>query len=171
MNDNCSTTINVYGQSLEAKVIATCLSNSNFKVKVRKGVDYDLDAHETQVAAEPKLTSYYSNALRSGKLRASSDSASKDSIHWVIYKGKDDRSLIEFLLSLLEKKSNPQTIILTTNLAIGLHDFVKSEIESLCEANSLKKHHQIVTIPPFIREGTAIDDFINPPLLLIGGRL
>lgn len=160
--------VNVYGESLEAKTIAACLAKSGFFVGITEGLSCDINYHEKYLASEPGLNQLLEDMSAVGQLNHYSRKRSDANIHWVVYKGKSSDSLIKFILSLVRGKTEKQHIILTTSLGIGTHETIKLEVDLLLSRSESNEQHEIITIPTFFREGTAISDFYAPQLLLIG---
>ncbi|NVK20913.1 MAG: UDP-glucose/GDP-mannose dehydrogenase family protein [Kangiellaceae bacterium] len=159
--------INVYGDSLESWAIAACLAQSDFKTSICKGPESEVSIKVNQTYSEPNLDLLIDDMLSSGKLSMKQTLFNKANIHWIVYKGKSLDQLLKFILLLCDN-SIPQKIIITTNLGVGTHDFISSNIQQTAINESFSLCHELITIPTFIREGSAIKDFYSPPLLLIG---
>ena len=85
---NSSHKVNVYGESLEAKTIATCLAKSGFFVGITEGLSCDINYHEKHLAAEPGLNQLLEDMSAAGQLTHYSSNRNDANIHWVVYKGK-----------------------------------------------------------------------------------
>jgi GDP-mannose 6-dehydrogenase len=73
------------------------------------------------------------------------------------------RRVVEELAGLLGERSRPLTIAVRSTVYPGTCEEVVMEAMAGC------RHVSVVSNPEFLREGTAVKDFMQPPLLVVGG--
>ena len=67
----------------------------------------------------------------------------------------------------LKQKDTFHVIVIRSTVLPGTNEKVRDIIENISGKNS-KKHFAVVSNPEFLREGTAVNDYFNPPYTLIG---
>ncbi len=168
MTNNESLKVNVYGRSLEAKTVAACLADNDFYVNNCLGLSCDLPVPESPSLVEPQLEDLIQDGLKRGLLKSKDKPNDDANIHWVVYRGNNQSNIVRFIVSLIAKKKGKQTIILTTNLPVGTHETIKLEVKKIIDDLDINEAYDVISIPLFFREGSLIQDFYDPPILLIG---
>jgi GDP-mannose 6-dehydrogenase len=77
-------------------------------------------------------------------------------------------TVITDIAAILPQKTSFHTIVIRSTVLPGSTE----EIISLIEKKSLKKHEKdfcVLVNPEFLREGNAVDDYLNPSITVIGG--
>ena len=67
----------------------------------------------------------------------------------------------------LKQKDSHHVVVIRSTVLPGTNDKVRHIIENVSGKNH-EKHFVVVSNPEFLREGTAVHDFFNPPYTLIG---
>lgn len=176
-----SYSIAVVGLGYVGCVTAACLAHLEHRVC---GVDVDA-AKVRQVLAgespfyEPKLTGLIGECVRSGRLRATTslEECVREAEFCVICVGtpldSDGLPMLEPLCRLVSESAKrlaqrnreperPPVIVVRTTILPGSCDSV---LRPLVAAHGLP----LVFNPEFLREGCAVDDFLAPGLIVLGG--
>lgn len=154
--------IALYGSTLESYVAATSLCSMGHAVKLFT-VDSDLTADDYQlIENEPELKKLVDKNTEGKMLTVGNGVSPIDAeLHWVFFKG-DSLLKLENLLFKICENNNGVNLVLSSSLGIGSYHSILQKLSSKYDDFNL------ATIPPFIREGSAIKDFESPELLLIG---
>lgn len=171
--------IAVIGTGYVGLVTGTCLADIGHRVIC---VDNDKDKidmlkHGKIPIYEPGLSSLVSKNVRKKRLFFCNDIAEAVKISQVIFiavgtppraKGEADLSAVEDVAEKIAKNMNSYKLIVQkSTVPIATGDWVESTI------SMFKKKHakfDIASNPEFLREGTAIEDFMYPDRIVIGAE-
>jgi GDP-mannose 6-dehydrogenase len=67
----------------------------------------------------------------------------------------------------LKQKNTFHVVVIRSTVLPGTNEKVRNIIENISDRKS-EKHFAVVSNPEFLREGTAVNDYYNPPYTLIG---
>ncbi|WP_251360129.1 nucleotide sugar dehydrogenase [Kangiella sp. TOML190] len=156
--------ISIYGSTLEAYVTAVCLALTENSVTLFSNSFPAEDDELPFIKSEPSLTNKLSEAIKENTLKVRETSAFINAnIHWLFYKGKNFDELLYVIKELLSDQE-AVSVVISTTLGVGTYNRLYNHFENEVKNGFLK----LATLPSFIREGRALDDFANPELLLIG---
>ncbi len=129
---------------------------------------------------EQEIDSIISEQHQSGRISATSDSlyAVKNSEISIICVGTPSTNNGHLNLSAifkvaeeigvsLKQKDTFHVVVIRSTVLPGTNAKVKGIIESVSDKNG-EEHFAVVSNPEFLREGTAVNDYFNPPYTLIG---
>jgi GDP-mannose 6-dehydrogenase len=174
--------LSVFGLDYVGAVAAGCLASQGHEVIV---VDPDADKVDmlrrgVAPVNEPGLSHLMKNAVKAGRLRATTDIAEAiaGSSLTSICAGTTDqqnRHDLSFTLALCEEigralmdKPKFHAIVLRSALRPGtMRDFVIPALER-ASGKRAGADFGIAVYPEFLRRGTAIDDYLNPPAIILG---
>lgn len=162
--------INVFGDSIEAAAISSCLASDVKSVNLVSKNSSRLNKVLKSNHADHKLEVLYKEACNSGRLMVSSQKNENANIHWIVYKSKDYNEVKQLVDDILRTKVDKQYLILSSLLPIGTHDRLNFHISDKYKSGDCSSQHELITIPQFFREGNAVQDFFYPPSLLIGTK-
>jgi len=182
MVKNVKNTISVFGLGYVGCVSIACLSKSGYKVI---GVDsnntkVDLINRGIPTIVEPGLDDLIKKGSLSGNITATNDPeyAINNSNIIIITVGTPSfkngeldlthvYSVAETIGHSLKSIDSYLTIAIRSTIKPGTCDYVKDIIEKK-SGKLAGKDFSVVANPEFLREGTAINDYENPPYVLIG---
>ena len=154
----------------DAGYIVNCLDSNESKIdNLKKGI---LPIYERKLQSliksnykEKRLffTTSYKDALKSSKIVfIAVDTPSKKN-------GQANLSSIKNVcLQLSKYLSNGMIIIEKSTVPVGTSDFIKNTIKkNLAKIKKNIKFH-VVSNPEFLKEGTAVDDFLKPDRIIVG---
>ncbi len=169
--------ITVVGTGYVGLVTATCLADTGNHV-----VGLDIDAAKVeQLAAgvctiyEPGLGELLSDNLRAGRLRFTTDLDDAVAHGGVIFvtvgtparaDGSADTSAIEQIChDIADRMDEPKIVVVKSTVPVGTCVRLKREMLA-------KTEHRlnVVSNPEFLKEGTAVDDFLRPDRIVIGAE-
>jgi UDPglucose 6-dehydrogenase len=85
--------------------------------------------------------------------------------------GSADLSYVEQAVKELAKYMNKYKVIVDkSTVPIGTGKLVKRKIEDELKARGVEYDFDVVSNPEFLREGSAIDDFMNPDRIIVGAE-
>ena len=166
----------VIGTGYVGLVTGVCFSEIGHQV-----VCIDIDAAKIQKLQkglcpiyEPSLTNYLERNLRMGRLSFSTDLSSiKDTPVVFLAIGTpsrdDGRACLSYLYgaleSVIEEMVDKTTIVIKSTVPVTTADTVRDFVR-----DRTTKAFSIVSNPEFLREGTAVEDFMRPNRVVIGCR-
>jgi len=169
--------ITVVGTGYVGLVSSTCLADTGNHV-----VGLDIDAAKVEQLSrgvstiyEPGLHDLLTDNLRAGRLRFTTEFDEAIAHGQVIFitigtppqpDGSADTSAIERIChAIAETMNEPKTVVVKSTVPVGTCDRLEREILG-------KTPHplSVVSNPEFLKEGTAIDDFLRPDRVVIGAE-
>jgi UDPglucose 6-dehydrogenase len=173
--------VTVVGTGYVGSVTAVCLAFLDHDVI---GLDIDR-ARAKQLTAgqmpfhEPGVAARLEQALKSGRLSFTSDPATAAENADVIFlcvgtpastSGVPDMSQVEAAVRSIAPHLKPGAVIVNkSTVPVGSGNWVNTMIEeALPGVNGIKFH--VVSNPEFLREGSAIEDFLYPDRIVLGGE-
>ncbi|MGB8013344.1 MAG: nucleotide sugar dehydrogenase [Terriglobales bacterium] len=175
--------VSVFGLGYVGSVSAACFASMGHKVI---GVDVSrakvemMDSGRTPII-EARMSEMVAEAQRAGLLRATTDSTAavlESEVSFVcvgtpsLKNGKLDLSHIESVAreigAAIRQKKSPHVFVLRSTVLAGT---TESVVLPILEKESGKKCGQGFTVcynPEFMREGSAVADFLNPPYTILG---
>jgi len=150
------------------------------------GIDTDLEKCELISNSippfhEPKLKNYQKNALENGlKIKTEIDeSVLKSDFIFITVgtpTGKNGKIILKYVYSVIDElgkliktKKKILKIVLKSTVVPGTANNLKMRLKK--KYNLIEgKHYHLLTNPEFLKEGSAINDTINPHLIVIGGN-
>jgi UDPglucose 6-dehydrogenase len=173
------TTICVIGAGYVGLVTAACLADLGNQVQV---VDIDSDRIEGLRAAvlpfhEPGLREVVLRAEEGGRLRFTTDY--RDALSGVEFAfiavstpegeaGECDLTAVEqAAVSIAGAATGPLVVVNKSTVPIGTGDRVRALME---EPGLLRHHVDVISNPEFLREGSAVYDFMHPDRIVIGAH-
>jgi GDP-mannose 6-dehydrogenase len=176
-------TISVFGLGYVGTVTAACLAHKGYNVI---GVDLSLAKVEAMQAGrnpivEPQVGELISQSRAGGRLHATSDSEyavlnSEISFLCVgtpsLRNGKLDLGHIEPVCreigEILKKKSGFHLVVLRSTVLPGTAETIVVPALEKTSGKTLGQGFGICVNPEFMREGTAVSDFLEPSMTIIG---
>jgi GDP-mannose 6-dehydrogenase len=172
--------ITVFGMGYVGCVTAACLGEMGHSVT---GVDLQeakvslVNAGKSPVV-EPGLTDLIVRGVHGGRLRATQRAQALGDVSLVCVgtPGKDNGSLdlsqMERVISeigdLLRRENRFHVVVIRSTVLPGTLDNVVRPLLEQTSGKQEGKDFAICMNPEFMREGTGIDDFYNPPFTIIG---
>lgn len=172
--------ITIFGAGYVGLVTGTCLAELGNHVLC---VDVDvnkiarLQAGEC-VIHEPGLPELLNKNIKAGRLLFTSnmDKAVEHGFYQFIAVGtpqdEDGSADLSYVLSVAksvgEKMNDYRLIIIKSTVPVGTADKVKQTVENALLQRNLKVEFDIASNPEFLREGAAIDDFMNSDRIIVG---
>ncbi len=178
-----SLSVSIFGLGYVGSVSAACFASMGHKVI---GVDVSrskvemMDSGRTPIV-EARMSEMVAEARRSGRLRATNDANDavlNSEVSFVcvgtpsLKNGKLDLSHIESVAreigAAIRQKKSPHVFVLRSTVLAGTTETV---VLPILEKESGKKRGADFTVcynPEFMREGSAVADFLNPPYTILG---
>ena len=175
--------VSIFGLGYVGSVSAACFASMGHKVI---GVDLSrpkvemLDSGRTPII-EARMSELVGEASQAGRLRATTDAADavlNSEVSFVcvgtpsMKNGKLDLSHIENVAreigAAIRQKKSPHVFVLRSTVLPGTTETI---VLPILEKESGKKCGQDFTVcynPEFMREGSAVADFLNPPYTILG---
>ena len=175
--------VSIFGLGYVGSVSAACFASMGHKVI---GVDLSrpkvemLDSGRTPII-EARMSELVAEASQAGRLRATTDAADavlNSEVSFVcvgtpsMKNGKLDLSHIENVAreigAAIRQKKSPHVFVLRSTVLPGTTETI---VLPILEKESGKKCGQGFTVcynPEFMREGSAVADFLNPPYTILG---
>jgi GDP-mannose 6-dehydrogenase len=175
--------VSIFGLGYVGSVSAACFASMGHKVI---GVDLSrpkvemLDSGRTPII-EARMSELVAEANKAGRLRATTDSADavvNSEVSFVcvgtpsLKNGKLDLGHIENVAreigAAIRQKKSPHVFVLRSTVLPGTTETI---VLPILERESGKKCGQDFTVcynPEFMREGSAVADFLNPPYTILG---
>ena len=175
--------VSIFGLGYVGSVSAACFSSMGHKVI---GVDVSrakvemMDSGRTPII-EARMSEMVAEAHRAGLLNATTDATAavlNSEVSFVcvgtpsLKNGKLDLSHIEHVAreigAAIRQKKSPHVFVLRSTVLAGTTETV---VLPILEKESGKKCGQDFTVcynPEFMREGSAVGDFLNPPYTILG---
>jgi UDPglucose 6-dehydrogenase len=169
--------ITVIGAGYVGLVTGTCLADSGNHVV---GVDKDQRKLERLRAGqspiyEPGLSDLLTHNLKAGRLRFTDDLAGSVAASEVVFiavgtppraDGTADLSAVEAVAEAVGRALARKTVVVNkSTVPVGTGDRVEAIIRTVA-----KHAFFVVSNPEFLKEGTAIDDFLRPDRVVIGAN-
>jgi GDP-mannose 6-dehydrogenase len=180
-----SLSISLFGLGYVGSVSAACFAHVGHRVV---GVDVsrgkvDMLASGKSPIVEPRVSALLAEAHAAGLLHATTDAKTavmQTDISFVcvgtpsLRSGKLDLSHIEFVsreigAALREKKAH-HTIVLRSTVLPGTTESVMIPILETASGLKAGVDFSVVYNPEFMREGSAVADFLQPPYTILGSR-
>ena len=171
--------VSVYGAGYVGLVTAACLADVGNRVTC---VDISAD----RIAAlkrgeipiyEPGLEDLVEANVRAGRLSFSTniDDAIDGDIHFIAVgtpQGEDGSSDVSYVLTLArqlgERLRRASVIVTKSTVPVGTSERVRAEIAAALAARGLSLPFEVASNPEFLKEGSAIGDFMRPDRVVIG---
>jgi GDP-mannose 6-dehydrogenase len=174
--------ISVFGLGYVGTVTSACLAKLGHKITGVDILDYKVsDINEGIAPIEEKGLS---EMLRRYRKNISATSSTHDAIMGTgisfICVGTPPKSNGDMDFSAIEKtcfdigaslfmKKKPHVIVIRSTMFPGSFEKVKDVLEK-ASGKKCGKDFFLLTNPEFLREGTAMEDFFNPPMIIIGAE-
>ncbi|KTD00675.1 UDP-glucose 6-dehydrogenase [Legionella geestiana] len=173
--------IAVYGAGYVGLVTAVCLAHMGQKVVC---VDIDISRVESLRRGESPiheagLPEMLASTLASGMLAFSSsvdDAAKAATIHFIATgtPGRPDGSpdlsqVFGVAEQVAEHCVKDGILIVKSTVPVGTGDAIEAKVEDVLKARKCTLSLGVVSNPEFLREGTAVKDFLHPDRLVLGG--
>ena len=169
--------ITVVGTGYVGLVSATCLADTGNHV-----VGLDIDAGKVEQLSEgictiyePGLNDLLADNLRAKRLRFTTDFDDAVAHGEVIFitvgtppkdDGSADTSAIEQIgRQIAEKMAEPKTVVIKSTVPVGTCDRLEAEM-----LTRTRHPLHVASNPEFLKEGTAVDDFLRPDRIVIGAE-
>lgn len=172
--------ITIFGAGYVGLVTGTCLAelgNHVVCVDVDKNKIARLQAGEC-VIHEPGLPELLNKNIKAGRLLFTSnlDEAVAHGFYQFIAVGtpqdEDGSADLSYVLSVAksvgERIKDYRLLIIKSTVPVGTADKVKQTVEAALLQRNLKVEFDIASNPEFLREGAAIDDFMNSDRIIVG---
>ncbi|MGB9073310.1 MAG: UDP-glucose/GDP-mannose dehydrogenase family protein [Terriglobales bacterium] len=177
--------VSVFGLGYVGSVSAACFASMGHKVI---GVDVSrakvemMDSGRTPII-EARMQELVAEASRAGRLRATSDAAhavSNSDVSFVcvgtpsLKSGKLDLSHIQNVAreigAAIRQKKSPHVFVLRSTVLPGTTETVVLPILEKESGKQCGKDFTVCYNPEFMREGSAVADFLQPPYTILGAR-
>ncbi|HUI42630.1 MAG TPA: UDP-glucose/GDP-mannose dehydrogenase family protein [Terriglobia bacterium] len=180
-----SLSISVFGLGYVGSVTAACLAHQGYRVV---GVDVSRQKVETlgggrSPIVEAQMQELVSEGCRAGRLTATTDAGAavrETDISFVavgtpsLRSGKLDLSHIERVASeigtALRHKLGGHTVVLRSTMLPGSTEGVAIPALEAASGRRAGPDFSVCYNPEFLREGSAVADFLDPPCTVLGGR-
>jgi UDPglucose 6-dehydrogenase len=172
--------ISIYGSGYVGLVTATCLAEVGNEV-VCMDIDTDKIEHLKQGCIpiyEPGLEQLVQDNIATGRLRFTSDVAEavQHGLFQFIAVGtppdEDGSADLQYVLAVAESIAQHmdgyRIIIDKSTVPVGTADKVKSRISAILQSRGQPYEFDVVSNPEFLKEGSAINDFMKPDRIIIG---
>jgi UDPglucose 6-dehydrogenase len=172
--------ISIYGSGYVGLVTATCLAEVGNEV-VCMDIDTDKIEHLKQGRIpiyEPGLEQLVQDNIATGRLRFTSDVAEavQHGLFQFIAVGtppdEDGSADLQYVLavagSIAQHMDGYRIIIDKSTVPVGTADKVKSRISAILQSRGQPYEFDVVSNPEFLKEGSAINDFMKPDRIIIG---
>ncbi|MBP1661059.1 MAG: nucleotide sugar dehydrogenase [Candidatus Aminicenantes bacterium] len=175
-------TISILGTGYVGLVTGTCLSEFGLNVvcmdtdarKIR-----DLEQSKVPIY-EPGLPALISKNFAAGRLKFTTDIAAAVSASTVIFlavptpPGEDGSADLQYVLAaanaIAEHMADYKVIVNKSTVPIGTGRKVKETVRAGLDRRGLALDFDVVSNPEFLREGSAIRDFMHPDRIVIGSE-
>lgn len=176
--------VTLFGLGYVGSVTATCLAARGHDVM---GVDTDpgkvaVLASGKSPVVEPGLDELVAQVIGSGKLRATTSIAEglKDSDLSLVCVGTPSgtggatdlsyvRRVITEIGTQIANSTRPHTVVVRSTVPPGTVDDVVVPLLEEASGRKVGGDLQVAMCPEFLREGSSVTDFFEPPFLVIGG--
>jgi GDP-mannose 6-dehydrogenase len=177
--------VTLFGLGYVGSVTATCLAARGHRVV---GVDTDAGKVATVNAGrptviEPGLDALAAEAVASGALRASTSAADglTDSDISLVCVGTPSapngstdltyvKRVVEEIGRALAGSDRPHTVVIRSTVPPGTVDEVVTPVLAAASGRAVGTDLRVAMCPEFLREGSSVQDFFEPPFLVIGGE-
>jgi UDPglucose 6-dehydrogenase len=174
--------ISILGTGYVGLVTGTCLSEFGMNVicmdtdarKIR-----DLEQSKVPIY-EPGLPALISKNFAAGRLKFTTDIAAAVSASTVIFlavptpPGEDGSADLQYVLAaanaIAEHMADYKVIVNKSTVPIGTGRKVKETVRAELDRRGLALDFDVVSNPEFLREGSAIRDFMHPDRIVIGSE-
>ncbi|MCK5413261.1 MAG: UDP-glucose/GDP-mannose dehydrogenase family protein [Candidatus Pacebacteria bacterium] len=167
--------ISVFGTGYVGLVTGVCLANLGHNV-----VCYDIDKNKIKLLNcgkvpffEPQVEKLVIENSQEGKINFTTDIKIATENCEIIFiavgtpqkeSGKADLSYVKKVAEQIGKNISAYTVIVNkSTVPIGTGNLVRDIIQNECDVE-----FDIISNPEFLREGSAVDDFLNPERIIIG---
>ena len=177
--------ISVFGLGYVGSVSAACFASMGHTV-----IGVDVNAAKVEMVnsglspiLEARMSEMVAEQSRAGRLRATSDAAEavhESEVSFVcvgtpsLRSGKLDLSHVEHVMgeigTALQAKKSRHTVVLRSTVLPGT---TESAVIPILESTSKKRAGDDFTVcynPEFMREGSSVEDFLNPPYTVLGAK-
>jgi len=177
--------VSIFGLGYVGSVTAACLASKGHLVT---GVDMNrskveqLDAGRSPIV-EPGLTDLVEQAHQAGRLRATTDSETavlQTDISFLcvgtpsLRSGKLDLGHVEPVCreigNVLKRKDAFHLVVLRSTVLPGTAESIVIPALEKTSGKRMGKHFGVCVNPEFMREGTAVADFLQPAMTIIGAQ-
>src|SRR5436190_1380695 len=180
-----SRSISVFGLGYVGTVTAACLAhkgNQVLGVDLSRSTVETLDAGQSPIV-EPRVTELIAECNRACRLHATSDAEAavlKTEISFLcvgtpsLRNGKLDLGHIEPVCReigrALQKKNSFHLVVLRSTVLPGTAETIVVPTLEKASAKKMGKDFGVCVNPEFMREGTAVSDFLEPSMTIIGAE-
>ena len=180
-----NSSVSIFGLGYVGSVSAACIASMGHKVI---GVDVNqakvemLNSGRSPIV-EARMSEMVAGQHQLGQLRATTDAAEavlESDISFVCVgtpsqrSGKLDLSHVEHVMeeigSALRRKRGRHTVVLRSTVLPGTTDSVVLPILERCSEKQAGADFAVCYNPEFMREGSAVADFFDPPCTVLGSR-
>ncbi len=177
--------VSVFGLGYVGSVTAGCLAHRGHEV-------YGVDVNPTKVEAfnagrspvlEPQLDELIAEGLENGRIRATTDTVGAVSATDISFicvgtpslpNGKLDVSVVEHVCEqiggALRDKEAPHLVVLRSTVLPGTAEGVAIPALEKASGKQVGDGFHVCSNPEFLREGSAVADFLEPPMTVLGGQ-
>ncbi|MBN1345545.1 MAG: UDP-glucose/GDP-mannose dehydrogenase family protein [Phycisphaerae bacterium] len=169
--------ITVVGTGYVGLVSATCLADTGNHV-----VGLDIDPAKVEQLSkgvstiyEPGLHDLLTDNLRAGRLRFTTNADEAIAHGQVVFvavgtpprqDGSADTSALDRTCrTIAEKMSEPKVVVVKSTVPVGTCDRLEAEMRA-----QTPHRLDVVSNPEFLKEGTAVDDFLRPDRIVVGAE-
>ncbi|MES9962526.1 MAG: UDP-glucose/GDP-mannose dehydrogenase family protein [Candidatus Sedimenticola sp. 20ELBAFRAG] len=172
--------ITVFGTGYVGLVTGACLSEAGYQVMC---VDSDEDKIERLKQGvipiyEPGLEPIVSENFKAGRLHFTTDpqeGATFGAFQFIAVgtpADEDGSADLQYVLavaeSIAEHMDSDRIIINKSTVPVGTADKVKERVSDVLARRGVSYDHQVVSNPEFLKEGSAVADFMKPDRIVIG---
>ncbi len=180
-----NSSVSIFGLGYVGSVSAACIASMGHKVI---GVDVNpakvemLNSGRSPIV-EARMSEMVAEQHQTGQLRATTDAAEavlESDISFVCvgtpsqHSGKLDLSHVEHVMEeigrALRRKKSRHTVVLRSTVLPGTTDSVVLPILERCSEKRTGADFAVCYNPEFMREGSAVADFFDPPCTVLGSR-
>jgi UDPglucose 6-dehydrogenase len=180
MKEMAMNSISIIGTGYVGLVTGTCLSEFGLNVVC---MDSDIrkirDLEQGRVPIyEPGLPGLIAKNVAAQRLRFTADIAQAVAASQVIFlavptpPGEDGSADLQYVLAaataIAEHMTDPKVIVNKSTVPVGTGRKVKDVVRSTLERRALALEFDVVSNPEFLREGSAVRDFMHPDRIVIG---
>ena len=177
--------VSVFGLGYVGSVTAGCLAHRGHEVH---GVDINpakvasLNSGKSPVL-EPRLDELISEGIEGKRIRATTDTTeavSESEVSFIcvgtpsLPNGKLDASVVEHVCEqigeALRHKADKHLVVLRSTMLPGTAENVALPAIEKTSGKLATEGFEVLSNPEFLREGSAVADFLEPPMTVIGGQ-
>jgi GDP-mannose 6-dehydrogenase len=180
-----TSSVSIFGLGYVGSVSAACFASLGFKVI---GIDVssakvDMLNSGRSPILEARMPEMVAEQCKAGRLRATTDpveAVHESDLSFIcvgtpsLRSGKLDLSHVEHVMAeiggALRQKKSSHTVVLRSTVLPGTSDSVVIPILEKASGKTANTDYAVCYNPEFMREGSAVTDFFNPPYTVLGAR-